>query len=104
MTAAAQVTIGLTPLVESSTLIFAPQIKRGGLPWDLRGGTVDLLLADPGGALTTISATLVGNQVRASWTVVGPVGTWTRAWNCTDAQGVHLRSSPEAFLVGTAPA
>ncbi len=99
----ALVTTGILPLTIGSTETFEVQAALNGLPWDLTAGTASLILSDPTGAKTTISATISGSTARAPWTVVTPIGTWVRAWSVTDASGVKQVSRPIVFTVIDSP-
>ncbi len=82
------VTTGLVPLTIGSDEVFQLQGILDQLPWDLTAGTVDLVLSDPTGALTTISATITGRGAQAAWTVAAPAGRWLRTWHIQDASGL----------------
>lgn len=101
----ALVTTGIKPLAIGSTELFQLAADLDMLPWNLAGGTVYCLLRDPTGALITIPATISGGgyTVTAPWTVVGPVGNWTRAWDATDASGIRQITDPLVFAVTTSP-
>ena len=97
-------TTGDIPLCIGSTEKFVVQAYANGLPWDLTGGSVQLLLADAAGNLTTINATIAGQGAYANWTVAAPAGRWTRAWKVEDAAGVIQYSVPKVFTVISSPA
>ncbi len=97
-----QVTTGLVPLAIGSDEVFQLQGILDALPWDLTGGTVSVVLSDPTGALTTIAATILGRGAQASWTVVAPVGRWSRTWQIEDSTGLHQVSLPIPFDVVSA--
>jgi len=100
----AATTTGLIPLTIGSMETFQLQAYKNRLPWDLTGGSAQLLLADPTGSLTTINATIVGQGAQANWTVGGLSGTWARAWKVTDSSGIVQISRPIAFAVISSPA
>jgi hypothetical protein len=99
----AQVTTGLIPLTIGSTQTFQCDPLLNGLPWDLSNGSALLILADPSGNETIITATVIGVGATASWTVVGPAGTWVRAWQLTDSTGLIQVSQPIPFAVVSSP-
>ncbi len=39
----------------------------------------------------------------ALWTATTPAGTWTRAWDCTDVDGVRQVTQPVEFEVIASP-
>lgn len=99
-------TTGQTPLTIGSIETFQASAFKNGLPWDLTGGVVNLILEDPSGSQTTISGTISGNGATATWTVTGPENTssgWRRAWSITDAAGVKQISRPISFNVIASP-
>jgi hypothetical protein len=97
------VTTGLVPLIIGSQETFQLKPLLNGLPWDLTGGTVTLILLDPTGAQTTISGTIAGRGATAPWTVTGPVGNWTRCWHVSDGSGLVQYSQPLVFTVSSSP-
>lgn len=97
-------TTGLTPLVVGSVEKFQLQAFTNNLPWDLTGGTVNLLVADPSGTVTTYPATIAGGGAYYNFTIVGPAGSWARAWSCVDSSGIKQISRPIPFNVVTSPA
>jgi hypothetical protein len=96
-------TTGLIPLCIGSVETFQEQPWLDGLPWNLAGGTVSLKLADPVGNTYTIPATVSGYTATATWTVIGPVGNWARAWQNQDASGIIQVSRPICFSVISSP-
>jgi hypothetical protein len=101
----ALVTTGLKPLTLGSTELFEAAPVLDLQPWNLAGGSAQLILADPIGSLTTITGTIgaSGYSVTAPWTVAGPVGNWTRAWRLVDATGIIQVSLPIVFEVQSSP-
>ncbi len=101
------VTTGLVPLVTGSYEDFVLSPFLNGLPWDLTGGSVQLVIADPAANLFSYSATIVGYGARQTWAVPAAFaspGSWSRAWVITDAQGRHQVSRPIVFEVIGSPA
>ena len=99
----ALVTTGLLPLTIGSTETFQEQPFLDGVPWNLAGGIVSLLLTDPNGVKYTIPATVSGYTATANWTVIGPTGNWVRAWQNQDASGIIQISRPIIFSVVSSP-
>lgn len=103
------VTTGQTPVTIGSTLTFQLRASKDGQPWDLTGGTLDVLLADITGTVITVAATVTGFGGKASWTVPATssgkssVGTWLRAWKATDAAGISMTSRPIQMDVISSP-
>jgi hypothetical protein len=100
----ALVTTGLVPLTIGSVEKFQHQGFINSLPWDLRGGTVSLNMLDPNGGSYSYPATIQADgTVFVQWTVIAPVGNWTRAWVVTDANTVHQVSRAIIFSVVQSP-
>jgi len=98
------VTTGLVPLAITSNELFEHQPFQNELPWNLAGGSANLLLTDPTGVTITLPATIGADGVaRVNWTVTGPAGTWLRAWDVTDNTGIHQRGLPIPFSVISSP-
>jgi hypothetical protein len=99
------VTTGLAPLNIGSTEIFQVAPLLNGAPWNLAGGSATLTLSDPNGNKTTLAGSIVGTGYGATsgWTVVGPVGTWTRSWTLSDASGIVQVTDPIVFVVQSSP-
>ncbi len=96
-------TTGLIPITVRSTEKFELSAFLNGQQWVLTGGTVNLLLSDPSGNLTTISATPSGVSASALWTVPNTPGAWLRAWDVTDASGIRQVSRAIPFTVISSP-
>jgi len=96
-------TTGLEAMTVGSTKIFQVQPWLNGLPWDLTGGSARLVLSDPDGINTTLTASIVNGGAQVSWTVPLPAGSWLRAWDLTDASGRRQISLPIAFTVVSSP-
>ncbi len=97
------VTTGLLPLTIGSVESFEQQANLNSLPWDLTAGTVSLLMTDPNGTSYSYPATISGGCSQVTWTVVGPVGVWLRAWSTTDSNGIKQVSRPIPFIVASSP-
>ena len=109
MTQATALTTGLKPQTIGSVRTFEWSGLRNGLPWDITGGTAQVILSDPNGNQTTLTATVgaSGFSARANWVVVAPAGTWTRAWRIQDSgmvgDGTYDYSEPITFEVLSSP-
>ena len=99
----ALVTTGIEPLTIGSTEVYVAKPYKGGVPWDLTGGTALLLFTDPNGVTSTLTATIASGVASVGWTVVAPIGTWLRAWKLTDAAGIVQVSQPIVFRVISSP-
>jgi hypothetical protein len=98
------VTTGVQPLVIGSNEPLQQQAFLGGLPWNLTGGSAQLLLRDPNGTEHTYTASInAGGNAYYNWTAIGPAGGWTRAWSCTDASGFTQITPPIYFEVVASP-
>lgn len=86
-------------LAIGSNETFETRASLNGEPWSLAGGSALLKLTDPTGGSSSITGSIVGQNAVASWTVVAPVGAWTRAWVLTDATGLQQVSLPISFDV-----
>ncbi len=60
-------------------------------------------MTDPNGGSHSYAGTILGGCGFVTWTVIAPVGNWTRAWSVTDAQGRHQVSRPIVFTVIQSP-
>ena len=99
------VTTGLRDYAVGSVVKFQLRVELSGIPDSLAGGSANFYLADPLGNVTgPFAATIQGDDAFFTYTVVGPAGTWARAWDFTDAAGVHLKSLPIPFGVVSSPA
>ena len=108
-------TTGLVPLTIGSIEEFQLDPWLNALPWNLAGGTVQLLLTDPNGTKYTVNASIVtgGYGATATWTVIGPAtvddngvrlaNPWRRAWSVVDALGRTQISRAIAFEVVNSP-
>jgi hypothetical protein len=99
----ALVTTGLIPLCIGSIETFQLQPFLDKLPWNLTGGSANLLMTDPNGTNYNFPATIVNGGAQYTWTVIGPAGNWTRAWEVTDAIGITQVSNPIVFSVISSP-
>jgi hypothetical protein len=99
------VTVGLQPLTINSRHRFELSAEKDGLPWNIAGGAVKLLMTDPAGASHVYTATLGTDGFSAffDWTVIAPTGAWFRAWDVTDAAAVREISLPIVFDVISSP-
>ena len=106
------VTTGTNPLIIGSVETFVPRVDLNGLPDTLVGGSASLAIKDPNGNTTTYTATYgtppgepasFGSVWYVTWTVVAPVGNWSRAWTWTDVNGIHQVSPPIPFVVESSP-
>lgn len=97
------VTTGLVPLVIDSVETFQLKPFLNKVPWQIGGGSVTLYILDPNGMLTSFSATVAAFTALASYTVIGPAGTWSRAWKVTDSHGRVQKSRPIPFAVTQSP-
>jgi hypothetical protein len=93
------VTTGLKPLVIGSGITFEVSPFLNDLFWDITDGSASLVLVNPQGQTITLPATVLGVGAQANWSVIGPVGTWVRAWVLTDVNGFHEVSQPVIFQV-----
>ena len=92
------------PLTIGSTETMRLSITKDGLVWDLTGGTVVLRFVSPTGGTSSVNASSAYNGgADAAWTVASPAGTWTRAWDCTDAHGVRQVTQAVSFSVVASP-
>jgi hypothetical protein len=96
-------TTGLQNVVLGTVVTFTGIPKLCGLPWDLTLGTGVLLIADPAGNITTVSAQVGKAFCKATWKVAGAPGVWNRCWQLTDMNGVQRNWFPIAFGVVAAP-
>lgn len=96
-------TIGFEPLTIGSTKTFLYQGYLGGVPWNLAGGSGSLKMVDPNGVAYSYPVQIAGGDAFVVWTVLPPGGTWLRAWDVTDANGVRDVSPPIAFAVASSP-
>jgi hypothetical protein len=97
-------TTGLRPYSIGDNLLFQISPFKNGLPWDLTMGQATLLLSDPNGNNYSFPGSISAGQITYPWTVVGPVGTWTRAWKLKDASGIQEIQNATAFTVASSPA
>jgi hypothetical protein len=95
----------LVPLTIGSIDTFELSASLDGVPWNLAGGTVSVLLSDPNGNPTNFSASISadGYKATALWNVFGPAGSWLRAWKVIDVNGVTQYSQPIPFSVISSP-
>lgn len=99
----ALVTTNLTPLTIGSIETFELDPTLDGLPWNMAGGVVTLLMTDPLGFGYTLPATVSGYMATVNWVVIGPAGTWLRAWKVQDASGIIQYSQPIIFEIIPSP-
>ena len=97
----ARVTTGVKPLTIGSTELFQLTPYLNGILWQLSSAT--LYLVDPTGTTITIAGSVSGYTNTAPWTVIGPEGTWVRAWKCVDAQGIVQYTLPFTMPVIASP-
>ncbi len=98
------VTTGNVPLTVYSVETFRFSAFKNSLLWDLTGGTAVLKLYDPAGTVTSYTATIDGSSGRYTLALPDLPGTWVRAWDLTDAEGVRQISRPFVFSVVRSPA
>ncbi len=97
------VTTGPEEFTIGSTEVFQAKPIKSGLPWNLAGGSGNLLLTDPNGQSYVLPVTVDGFTARRAYTIATPAGTWVRAWDLTDATGVRQISRPLTFSVIVSP-
>jgi len=97
------VTTGITPVAVGSMQVFQASPVLNGQPWDLTGGSANLLMTDPVGGTYDIIATVIGFGAAASFTIPNVVGSWVRAWKLTDATGLVEYSLPITMNVVASP-
>ncbi len=106
------VTTGLFPLCVGSVETFCLSATLNLLPWNLQGGTVSVIVADPSGNKTTYAAVYgvppaapvgYGSCWYLQYTVADPPGDWRRSWVITDVLGVHQVSQAVPFTVVDSP-
>ena len=97
------VTTGLVPLTIGSVETFQLVVDLNGLPHSLSAGTASLTFSDPNGNQTTYGATIPGDDALVTYTIIGPPGSWKRAWTWTDSVGVHQVSQSIPFAVVSSP-
>ena len=97
------VTTGIIPYTVGSVERFQLAPTLHGLPWALASAT--LLLTAPDGTGYSLAATVAsgGYEIYRDWTVIGPVGTWVRAWQVVGLNAVLQTSRPITMEVITSP-
>lgn len=90
-------------LTVGSTELFQLIATLDGNVWNITGGTVTLILADPNGNETSITASSVyDGGAQAPWMVLNTPGVWKRAWKVV-AGGITQYSEPITFTVVSSP-
>ena len=97
----ALVTTGVKPLTIGSTELFQLTPYLNGIIWPLVSATV--YLVSPTGTIITIAGSVSGFTNTAGWTVIGPEGSWVRAWKCVDVNGIIQYTLPFTMPVIASP-
>jgi len=97
------VTTGPEEFTVGSTELMQSKAFKGGLLWNLVGGSARLLMTDPDGTDYDLAATPQNGGASVGWTVPNVPGTWVRAWKLIDSTGVIQISVPITFRVVLSP-
>jgi hypothetical protein len=98
------VTTGIKPFAVGSVEQFQLRVDLNGLPHSLAGGSATISFQDPNNNVTgPFAASIVGDDAFYTYTIVSPLGTWTRSWTWIDSAGVKQVSLPIQFVVLSSP-